>query len=230
MKKFMNEKEYEEVTEESMKQDIKSRVDRLVELTKLQRSIKAEIDELKAWFELQATEELANTKFKTLEYWGTGNKKVTVGNSETVSPVSMQMVKKMFGTVYKDFVTEDTSYTLKAAAKRLFSIVYLGKYTEGTLEKTIESISEDKGIQKLLQKKLKGKYEKDAKALLDILGCSEEEASDWAYLISEVVNWEYMIQVLKAAEWNGTVEEAIELINVAVMVDEKIKVTIESED
>ncbi len=35
-------------------------------------------------------------------------------------------------------------------------------------------------------------------------GMDAKEASDWAYLVSEVVNWEWMLQVLKAAEWSGT--------------------------
>lgn len=211
-------------------EDVKGKVDRLAELTILQKSIKSKIDVLKAWFEGEAAIMLKDTKLKTIEFLGSGHNKVTVGTSEMVKLVSAEQIRKILGSVFIDFVDESIDYTLKAAAKRLFSIVYLGKYTEGTLEKTIEAISEDKGIQTLLQKKLKGKYEKDAKALLDITGCSEEDANDWAYLISEVVNWEYMLQILKAAEWNGTVEEATELIKAAITVDEKIKVTIETDE
>jgi hypothetical protein len=39
-----------------------------------------------------------------------------------------------------------------------------------------------------------------------------------------------MLQVLKNAGWNGTPQEAIDLINAAVVVDEGIKVTVETEN
>lgn len=210
--------------------EIKAKVDRLAELTAEQKQIKAEVDEIKAWFENLATDDLRDTKKKTIDYWGSDTSKVVVGNSETVKPISMQMIKKLLNTVYKDFVTEDTSYTLKAPAKRLFTIAYLGKYTEGTLDETIRAITGDEKLQRTLQKKLKGKYEKDTENLMKLAGLPEQEASDWAYLVSEVVNWEWMLQVLKSAEWNGTPKEAIEIINAAVIVDEGIKVTVEMED
>ena len=35
---------------------------------------------------------------------------------------------------------------------------------------------------------------------MKLVGLSEQEASDWAYLASEVINWEWMLQILKAAE------------------------------
>lgn len=208
---------------------IKAKADRLAELVADKDRIQTEMDAIKAWFENLATDDLKDTKKKTVEYWG-NNAKITVGNSETVRPVSMEMVKKLLNTVYKDFVSEKTNYTLLAPAKQLFTIAYLGKYTEGTLENTIRAITEDEKLQRTLRKKLKGKYEKDTESLVKLVGIPEQEASDWAYLISEVVNWEWMLQVLKAAEWDGTPQEAIDLINAAVIVDEGIKVTIGAED
>jgi len=59
---------------------------------------------------------------------------------------------------------------------------------------------------------LKGKYEKDTETLMKLVGLSEQEASDWAYLAFEVINWEWMLQILKA-----------------IFVDEGIKVTVEAE-
>lgn len=61
-------------------------------------------------------------------------------------------------------------------------------------------------------------------------GLDAKEASDWAYLVSEVVNWEWMLQVLKAAEWSGTPQEAVDIINAAVIVDESLKVTVGAEE
>lgn len=210
-------------------EEIREKTDRLVELTVQKDQIQAEMDGIKAWFENIATEDLKDTKNKTVEYWGNNNARVVVGNSETVKPVSMEMVRRLLNTVYVDFVTEKTSCTLLAPAKRLFSIACLGKYTEGTLDGTIAAITEDKKLQATLRKKLKGKYEKDMGTLMKLARLPEQEASDWAYLVSEVVNWEWMLQVLRSAGWEGTPQEAIDVINAAVIVDETIKVAVEAE-
>lgn len=137
--------------------------------------------------------------------------------------------KEAPGDVFKDFVKEDVSYSMSAPAKRLFSMMYMGNFTEGSLDATISAITKDEKIQRTLKKKLKGKYEKDTETLMKLVGLSEQEASDWAYLASEVINWEWMLQILKAAEWGGTPQEAVEVIRAAIFVDEGIKVTVEAE-
>lgn len=209
--------------------EIKAKADRLVKLTNQQSVIKAEIDEIKAWFEKLATDDLKDTKKKTIDYWGSNNSKVVVGNSETVKPVSMTMVKKLLGDVFKDFVKEDTTYKMTESCKRLFSMMFLGNYTEGSLDETIKAITDDEKIQRALKKKLKGKYEKDTETLMKMVGLSEQEASDWAYITAEIINWEWMLQVLKSAEWKGTPQEAVQIIKAAIIVDEGIKVTVEAE-
>lgn len=161
--------------------EIKANADRLVELTNQQSVIKAEIDEIKAWFEKIATDDLKDTKKKTIDYWGSNNSKVVVGNSETVKPVSMTMVKKLLGDVFEEFVKEDTSYKMTDPCKRLFAMIFLGNYTEGSLDETIKAITADEKIQRTLKKKLKGKYEKDTETLIKLAGLPEQEASDWAY-------------------------------------------------
>lgn len=209
--------------------EIKAKADRLVKLTNQQSVIKAEIDEIKAWFEKLATDDLKDTKKKTIDYWGSNNSKVVVGNSETVKPVSMTMVKKLLGDVFKDFVKEDTTYKMTEPCKRLFSMMFLGNYPEGSLDETIKAITDDEKIQRALKKKLKGKYEKDTETLMKMVGLSEQEASDWAYITAEIINWEWMLQVLKSAEWKGTPQEAVQIIKAAIIVDEGIKVTVEAE-
>lgn len=64
---------------------------------------------------------------------------------------------------------------------------------------------------------------------MKLVGLSEQEASDWAYLTAEIINWEWMLQILKSAEWKGTPQEAVEIIRAAIIVDEGIKVTVEAE-
>ena len=107
--------------------EVKKKVDRLAELDRQMAAVKGEMETIKAWFEKQATDDLRDTKSKTVEYWGSENSKVVVGNSETVKPISMTMVKKLLGDVFKDFVKEDVSYNMSAPAKRLFSMIVVVK-------------------------------------------------------------------------------------------------------
>ena len=209
--------------------EIKAKADRLAKLTTQQDKIKGEIETLKAWFETKAQEDLKDTKRKTIEYWGTGNTKVVVGNSAAVKPISMTMVKQLLGNVYPDFVKEEVSYKMTEPCKRLMVMMFLGNYTEGSLDNTIRAITGDEKIQRTLKKKLKGKYEKDTEILIKVAGLPKPEASDWAYLTEEIMGWEWMVQVLKAAGWDGTPEEAVEIIHAAIYVDEGIKVTVEME-
>ncbi len=218
------------MAENEMKQDgIREKVDRLAELTAQQEAIKKEVDAIKAWFETNAVDDLKDTKSKTMEYWGSRNAKVTVGTNSTVKPVSFAMLKGMLGEVYKDFIKEEVSYKMTEPCKRLFTMMFLGEYTEGSLDETIRAITEDEKIQRVLKKKLKGKYAKDTETLMKLAGLPEPEASDWAYLVAEVINWEWIVQVLKAGGWRGSPHEAIALINSAVIVDEGLKVTVEAE-
>lgn len=209
--------------------EIKEKADRLAELTRQAARIKEEIERLKAFFEKRALEDLKDTKNKTAEYWGTAGAKIVVGNADTVKPVSMTMIKELLGKVYPDFVKEDVSYKMTEPCKRLLAMMFLGNYTEGTLDQTIQAITADEKLQRTLKKKLKGKYEKDTQTLIQAARLSEQEASDWAYLTQEIIGWEWMVQILQAAGWQGTPQEAVDLIRAAVIVDEGIKVTVELE-
>lgn len=210
-------------------EEIKQKVDELSLLSQQQAAIKSKIDDLKAFFEKLATDQLRDTKLKTVEYWGTNNTKVIVGNSETVKPISMTMVKKLLGDIFPDFVKEETNFKMTEPCKRLFTMMFMGHYTEGSLDDTIKAITADEKIQRTLKKKLKGKYEKDTETLMKIAGLSEQEASDWAYLTAEIINWEWLIQILQSAEWKGTPQQAIDIIRAAIIVDEGIKVAVEAE-
>lgn len=176
---------------------IKQKVDDLAMYTIRAAEIKGKIEELKAYFKQLATTELADTKLKTVEYWGSQNARVSVSNSQTVKPVSMTA---------------------------------MGEYAVGKLDDLIKQITADIQIQKTLRKKLKGKYEKDTVTLMTTAGLDEKQASDWAYLAAEVINWEWLVQILQAAKWNGETTKAIEVIKSAIIVDEGIKVTVSYED
>lgn len=210
--------------------NIKRRVDELTSLTLQATIINGKIDEHKAFFERLATENLQDTKTKTIDYWGNNNARVTVSNSQTVKPVSMTMVKSLFGDIFSDFVKEETTYKMSAPCKRLFALTSMGEYTQGKLDDLIRQITSDSQMQNTLKKKLKGKYEKDIVTLMTVAGIDKKQASDWAYLAAEVINWEWLVQILNAAKWSGEVSEAIDVIKAAIIVDEGIKVTVAAED
>ena len=200
--------------------------------------IKQRMDWLKGQFETMATVALKDTKLLSISYWGSQNSRVTVTNTATVKPISLTMVKKVLGEVAGDFVKSETVDKMTEPCKRLLAMVCQGNFTMGSLEETIRAITGDAKIQATLRKKLKGRYEKD-KALLEKFGDAsvvsiveklpEQEASDWAFLAAEVINWEWLAQVLEAAGWEGTTQEAIDIIRAAVIVEEGMKVGVEAE-
>lgn len=204
-------------------------VDEYATLTEQQEKTKERLDWLRGYFEKQAAADLKDTKLKTMEYWGSANTQVVVTNSETVKPVSLIMVRELLGKIAPDFVKEETSWKMTDPCKRLLGMVCQGNYTEGSLADTIASITDDAKIAATLKKRLKGNYDRDKKVLMQVAGLDEEHASDWAYLAAEVINWEWLAQILKAAEWKGSTEEAIAIIKAAIKVEESIKVTLNAE-
>ena len=216
-------------TEEQKAEQVKRYVDEYAALSLEAERIKGRMDWLKGYFETLATADLKDTKLLTAAYWGSQNSRVTVTNASTVKPVSLTMVKKLLGEISGDFIKTEITDTMTAPCKKLLAMAAQGNYTEGSLESVIEQISADPKIQATMRKKLKGRWDKDKAMLMKVAGLPEQEASDWAYLAAEVINWEWLTQVLKAASWEGSPQEAIDIIRAAVIVEESIKVGIEAE-
>lgn len=210
-------------------EQLRAEVDEYAILTRQAEAIKERMETLKAHFEKRAVEDLKDTKAKSVSYWGSGNCRVVVQTSETVKPVSVTMIQRVLGNVAQDFVKEEVTTKLTEPCKRLLGMVFQGNYTEGSLDELIRAITDDVKIQATLKKRLKGRWEKDTAALMKVAGLSEQEASEYAYLAAEVINWEWLAQVLKSAGWAGSTQEAIEVIRAAVIVDESIKVGFEIE-
>ena len=209
--------------------ELKQNVDRLAALTIQQEKVKAEIDQLKAGFEKQAEADLKDSKEKTIEYWGEGNAKVVVQNSETVKPIAMSVLRNLLGTAYSDFVKEESKATLNAECKSFLTAMVQGKYIEDDLTAVIGKITSDAKEQQLLLKKLKGKYRSDKKTIMKLTGLDPESANDYAYLVEEVYAYKTIKQILEAAKFAGTFEDAVEKVKASVIVDEGIKVTVEKE-
>lgn len=217
-------------TQDEIKADqVRAYVDEFAALSLEAERIKNRMDWLKGYFETLATDDLKDTKLLTASYWGSQNSRVTVTNTATVKPVSLTMVKKLLGEISGDFIKTETTDKMTDPCKKLLAMAAQGNYTEGSLEDVIRQISADPKIQATLRKRLKGRYEKDKAMLEKVTGLPEREASDWAYLAAEVINWEWLTQVLQAASWEGSPQEAIDIIRAAVIVEESIKVGIEAE-
>lgn len=209
--------------------ELKQNVDRLAALTIQQEKVKAEMDQLKAAFEKQAEADLKDSKEKTIEYWGENNAKVVVQNSETVKPIAMSVLRNLLGTAYSDFFKEESKATLNAECKSFLTAMVQGKYIEDDLIAVIGKITSDAKEQQLLLKKLKGKYRSDKKTIMKVTGLDPESANDYAYLVEEVYAYKTIKQILEAAKFAGTFEDAVEKVKASVIVDEGIKVTVEKE-
>lgn len=213
-----------------MEMTIKEKVDRLADLTAQADAIKIEIDGLKAFFEETAQNDLEDTKLKTVEYYGTSNKKVVVQNNATVKPIAWTVIKEVLGKVYPDFVKEETKYSLNDVAKTMLANMFKGDYIEDELESLISRMTFDPKKQKTLMKRLKGKYKQDLKNIVKYAELDEQEASDYAYMVSEVMAYQNILRIMEASGFEGTVEEAVAKVKSALIVDEGIKVTLETEE
>lgn len=212
------------------KAELRDYVDELAMLAAEAEGIKARQEYLKGQFESEALATLKDTKLQTVEFWGNGHNRVAVTTSTTVKPLSIQMLRQVLGDMGEELIREKTTMELTDPGKKFLASVAQGNYLEDTtLEGMIASITPEKKAQATLRKKLKGKYEKDRATLMAVAGLEEAEASEAAYLITEVMNWERLVHILQAAKWAGTPQEAADLIKAAIIVEDGIKVTVAAE-
>lgn len=212
-----------------MEMTVKQAVDRYAQLQATIDESKKELDSLKAFFESKAEQELEDTKLKTIEYWGT-NSKIVVQSSATVKPISWVVIKEVLGKTANDFIKEETKYTLNEVAKTLLANMFKGDYIEDTLESVIERITSDPKKQKLLMKRLKGKYKQDMKNIIKYVELDESEASDYAFMVQEVMAYQMILRIIEASGNESNIEEAVAKVRSSLIVDEGIKVTLETEN
>ena len=108
--------------------------------------------------------------------------------------------------------------------------VWTGSYIKQSLNDAIAQLPVDDITLKKLAKKLKGiNFETDKKNLINIGNLSEQEANEYAYLISEAAAWQSYSTLL---ELNGItsdsdIAEITKLIDTAMIVDESTKISVE---
>ncbi|MDO5352268.1 MAG: hypothetical protein Q4E81_05520 [Succinatimonas sp.] len=211
-----------------MDMTIKEAVDRYAMLQSTIDTSKKELDSIKAFFETKAEEDLEDTKLKTIEYWGT-NSKIVVQNSATVKPISWVVVKEVLGKTAKDFIKEETKYALNDVAKTLLANMFKGDYIEDTLESVVERMTVDPKKQKLLMKRLKGKYKQDMKNIIKYAELDESEASDYAFMVQEVMAYQMILRIIEASGNESNIEDTVAKVRSSLIVDEGVKVTLETE-
>lgn len=197
-------------------------VDEYAVLTRQMARLKSRAEELKAYFERLAVADLKDTKLKTMEYMGSKGGRVTVSVTETPK------LGSVLGDVAEDYIKTETVDKPKEDCKRLIVMACQGSYIEGSLDQTIRAITDDDQVASVLHKRLKGQYKRDMATLINVAGLDAQRASEEAYLTAEIINYEWMTQVLRSTGWMGSVQQAVDIIKAAARVEEGIKVSVET--
>ena len=208
--------------------DIDSKVDEFVRLTRQEMKIKVRLDTLKGEFEAQGLQDLGATKVKTVDYWGVDGK-VEVGRSETVKPTDLPMLKQIFGNLYGEQVKLKETLEMTDPCKQLLAPIFLGNYIETPIDDVIAAAAPADDKQRAaLRKKLRGNFKTDKKALQSIVGMSEEDAGYYAYMAAEAIAYDRFKRILAAGGWTGPVQEAVDIVRTAVVVTEGVKVAVDA--
>jgi len=213
-----------------MTENITNVVDRMAEIRQLQEQLSSEYDSLQAVIFAEAEKDLSDTKLKSVRYSGTDSNKATVTSSDTVSVKAGELLEEIFDKVFPSMAEKKITYTLKAPAKKILTAIWNREYCKGTVEDVINSLDYDEGTRKVLLRKVKGtNFDKDKENLMNFAGFSEEEASDTAYLASEVAAWNDISNFIKVNHGEVTDEILSDIISKthsAVSVSRNIKTEI----
>lgn len=212
------------------KDEIQKNADRLAQIKCSIAELKKEQSELEGYFLKISTDELENTKTKTVSYLGTGANRIVATMAESLKMVYPSYLKSIFGDAYNDVVTEEIKYKLSAPATRMLIGLWSNSYTEMTVAEIISQLPVNDKTKKTLAKKVKGaKFETDKKNLISIGELDEKTAEEYAYFISEAAIWENFLRLMKINKkaTSEDIAEALKLIDGAVVVEETPKITIE---
>lgn len=172
-------------------------IDRLAEIKAIQNELDAEKLSLEAIMQTEAEKSWADKKYKTVAFKSDTGNKVTVTRAKTVKTLTPSLLKNIFGRSFDDMVTIEDTYKVSAEAKRLLGAIATHEYCEGTIDDIVDGLNVSTEAKRSLKKKLKGKkFETDVKNLV-AYGIDEELASDTAYLISEIIAWNSIENLLK---------------------------------
>ena len=201
--------------------------DKVAELNKRKKAIEAELS-------AAAVNELKDTKFKSVSHCDPNGNKVTYTEAQSLTIISPEYLKQLFGNAYDDIIKEttETKYEVRSALfKRMLVALYRNDYTCITTDEFWQQLNCDDLHKKVLRRKLKGSdFEKDKNNLMWDGGFSEADASDLAYLYADAVIWSAVKAVCGLAGMAATTEnlnKMIHGINISVAVDETSKIKLE---
>lgn len=191
-------------------------------------ALKTEADSIEADFLKALTDELEDTKYKSVSWADGEGNKVSATDAASLKIVYPAFLKKIFGEAYKDVVTEETTYKVSAGASRMLTALYSREFIrDGDLEQLIDTLKLDEKSAKTLMKKLKGKrFDTDVKNLMHIGGLSEEEAKENAYLAAEIAVWNDFMKLMELQP-GVDIDKALEWIDGAVIVEHTPKIRID---
>lgn len=210
---------------------VKAKVDEFVKWDRLAAECKTEIEKLKGEFQKLGIEGMQDKKVKQVDFWGNNKAKVIVTCSESVKVVSHTFLLQILGDILKDFAKEDTNYKYSDPFKRILTAIFQGTYFDQPLDDVIAQITPDDTVRNVLKKKLKGNWDKDVETLKN-MGLSQKHAEHYAFFVQEAANYAKIVQLLEAAghkKESPTFEVALQAIKNAVIVEEGIKVGVQSE-
>lgn len=209
--------------------DIRSKIDRLAEIKRQTEALKQEKDSIEAELLKNAESDLANTKYKSVSYAGTGcSLTATVADSVKVTYASF--LPDIFGKAYSDLTKTTTKVELTEPAKRLIAGIWTGSYdNRSTVDEVIKAMGLGDKTEKLVRRKCKGiNYSKDVANLKAIAGYDDEQAQEYAYMLMEAAVWQQFSTLL---EVNGVttdeaVDDILDKIQAAFIVEQTPKISL----
>ena len=218
------------MTKEQIIEERNRKIDRLKEIKAETDRLKTEKDKLEGELIADCKQELENTKNKTFSYMTENGNSATFTMADNLVIDYPPRLKLIFGNAYEDLVETETKYTVKPKGKQILIDMFSGKYTQDiTLQQAISQLPTDERTLKKLEKKLKGKkFDTDKNNLINIGGFSEQDASDFEYLLMEEATWqefETMLKLSGITDKKG-IDEVISLINSSVHVETQEKLSI----
>lgn len=214
--------------------DYNALIAELVEITDRVSNLNKRKKEIEAELSAAAIDEIKDTKFKSVSHFDLNGNKATYTEAQSLTIVSPEYLKQLFGKAYNDLIKEttETKYEVRSALfKRMLIALYRNDFTRITTDEFWDQLDCDEDHKRVLRRKLKGNdFEKDRDNLMWFGGFSETDASDLAYLFADAVVWSAVITVCGLAGMEATrenIDTVIHGINISVSVDETSKLKLE---
>lgn len=208
-------------------------IEKVVELSGICSQIAKLTDrkkELEAFFARQGSEDIEDTKFKTVSYADPESQAaVTYTEAQKMTVSAPEYLRAALGeNTFNDLFTVEHKEEIKPKSKeieRMLIGVFGSNFIKEMPHDVIGKLPCDDKAKQVLARKLKGaNFETDRDNLMRIGGFSKEDASDYAYIYAEAVVYRTLWTV---CEMSGETEETlIRSIQLAVAVSDSTKIAV----